>query len=324
MNSANTQQITKYSPSDKVVQSNAVSSASYDWSLVEKKIFCIILNQIHQMEILTRKQQQTILTHKDLMLTFDSNVLLRAINHITIAYKALKGFVGRVIEIKTSNKWIAVGILCYAEHNKDKHTIEIEISRKILPHVLHLSREFTQYNLSTMLNFASTYSQRFYELCMQYENRGFFYFSIDEMRKMFGLEKRYVKYADLIKKVVEKPRQELQQNYQNGNIDFFFKWSPDTYSMKGKKITTLNFSVINPAKISRNYPELLYQIRCELFEVFRSRTIMDSVDWWLTYNNFEAENLLNRIVELKDVYSTHSDIKNIIETVLTNEFQIEV
>jgi len=311
--------------SDRIVQSNSVSSASYDWRLVEKKVFCIILNQIHQMEVLARKQQHTILTHKDLALTFDSSVLLRAVDHITTAYKALKGLVGRVIEIKAHNKWVAVGIIGYAEHNTNTHTVEIQISRKILPHVLHLSREFTQYNLSAMLNFGSTYSQRFYELCKQYENRGFFYFSIDEIKKMFGIKKsQYTKYADLIKKVIEKPKQELQQCYENGSIEIFFKWSPDSYSMKGKKITTLNFSVVNPAKISRSYPELLYLIRCELFEVFRNRKVTDYVDRWITYNNLESENLFNRIVELKSAYSTHDNIKSIIETVLANEFQIKI
>jgi len=318
-------QIVTKAKTDTIVQSNSVSSAAYDWTLVEKKIFCVILNQIYQMETLARKEYREIFIDSDLILTFDSSVLLNAVNHITSAYKALKGLAGRIIEIKTGSTWIALGFISYAEHNTDTRTIEIQISRKILPHILRLSREFTRYNLSTMLSFVSTYSQRFYELCQQYESKGFFYFSIDELRKMFGIkENQYKVYSNFIEKVIEKSQNELFESYQNGTSELFFKWSPDTYSRKGKKITTLNFSVINLEKTGRSYPDCLYQIRCELFEIFGNRKIMDSVDWWLTYNNLQAEVLLNRIVEIKNVYRGSTGIQNMIQTTLINQFQIDI
>jgi len=277
------------------------------------------------MENLTRKENGRILPHEDLVLRFHSSVLLRAVNHITTACKVLKGLVGRVIEVNTKKDWLAVSVLVYAEHHKDTHTIEIEISRKILPHVLQLSREFTQYNLSAMLSFGSTYSQRFYELCLQYESTGFFYLSIEKIRKIFGIKKnQYLKYTDFVRFVIEKSQAELQRSYEDGISEVCFKWSPDSATMKGKKVTVLNFSIFNPNRLSPSLGNCLYQIRCELYEVFRSRKVMDCVDWWLTYNRLDAENLLNRILELKSVYGQSSDIENIIETVLINEFQIEI
>jgi len=319
-------QIVKFHKENSVVQSNAITSASYDWTLVEKKVFSIILNQIYQIENLARNENIETLPNEDLILTFDSKVLLRAVNHISTAYKVLRGLVGKVIEINKNKSWVAVSIFSYVEHHKDTHKIEVQISRKILPDVLKLTREFTQYSLSTMLSLRSTYSQRFYELCLQYESRGYFYFSIEQIRKIFDIKKnQYTTYSMFVKKIIEQSQNELRQSHKTGVSEVYFKWSPDSASMKGKKVTALNFSVINPNRIfGRNYADLLYQIRAELYEIFRSRRILDSVDWWLTYNSLDAEALLNRIVELKSVYEQSNNIESIIETMLINEFQIEL
>lgn len=87
----------------------------------------------------------------------------------------------------------------------------------------------------------STFSQRFYELCSQYRNAGFFFYTVEKLREMFMLEKKYKRGCDFKRRVLDDPQKELRELYNAGQCDLYFEFEPKSY--KGKEVTEYKFYV---------------------------------------------------------------------------------
>jgi plasmid replication initiation protein len=313
-------QITR-NPKELVVQSNEVTEAFYKFTLHEKRGSIILFSEIRKA---IAEKKLHISLENDLKIKFNSDALLGIVSHKTAAYKSFQELAFRTMEIKTKGKRLTVNLINWVEYETTTGEINVEVSHKILPYLAYLPKEFTQFPKKLMLSLCSVYSQRFLEHCHRWDGRGYFYLDIDEIRKMFCIEKKYKNYDDFIKYVVTPAQKELNKNFLSGASDLCFSWSPDPYSQIGKKITRLNFSVINPTRMNRKFEDYLYQIRNDIYEIFGNKKMMIALDNWLIYNSFFADEVCDRISQLKSACREQEKLPNILLQTLKNEFQINL
>jgi plasmid replication initiation protein len=81
--------------------------------------------------------------------------------------------------------------------------IGIRFSKPILPFISNLSREFTKYALSDIAGINSGYGIRIYELLVQYRQIGKREISVESLRSMLELGKKYPLFADFKKRVID-------------------------------------------------------------------------------------------------------------------------
>ena len=90
--------------------------------------------------------------------------------------------------------------------------LKLKINRELKPFYLSLDW-YTKYQLKNIMQFKSTYSFRLYELLKQYENIGNRLITIDNLRIVLDIDKKYYpKYANLKQKVVNVVLKEINNN----------------------------------------------------------------------------------------------------------------
>lgn len=90
--------------------------------------------------------------------------------------------------------------------------IEIELSIKLSPYLLQLKQQFISYKLLNIINLSSVYSIRFYEFLKKYERIGQKTYSIDELKKIFQIDKEYNLYGHFKKRVLDASQKDLKEN----------------------------------------------------------------------------------------------------------------
>ncbi|HAL9819998.1 TPA: replication initiation protein, partial [Escherichia coli] len=134
--------------------------------------------------------------------------------------------------------------------------IGIRFSKPILPFISNLSREFTKYALSDIAGINSGYGIRIYELLVQYRQIGKREISVENLRTMLELGKKYPLFADFKKRVIDTA------------VDQINEYSPlrVTYEQKktGRKVTHITFSFKEKTKSisheSTDIPKEFYKL----------------------------------------------------------------
>jgi plasmid replication initiation protein len=126
-----------------------------------------------------------------------------------------------------------------------------------------LSREFTKYALSDIAGMSSSYAIRIYELLVQYRSIGRREISVDSLRIMLELGKKYPLFADFKKRVIDTA------------IDQINEYSPlkVTYEQKktGRKVTHILFSFKEKSKSITNTSKDFYQLSDAQINLFGSQ-----------------------------------------------------
>ena len=164
-------------------------------------------------------------------------------------YKAVEDaaneLAGKKINLSKDGKKIYASWLSYVEYVEGSGIVKLRFDKSLKPYLLQLKANFTQYSLSCVINFKSSYSIRLYELLKmevwkvkksgntQFEKS----FEIEEYRHLLGVEnKAYPIFSDLRKWVIEPPVREVTEQ-TDLNI------SETKYIKTGRKITSITFVV---------------------------------------------------------------------------------
>ena len=125
--------------------------------------------------------------------------------------------------------------------------IGIRFSKPILPFISNLSREFTKYALSDIAGINSGYGIRIYELLVQYRQIGKREISVESLRSMLELGKKYPLFADFKKRVIDTA------------VDQINECSPLSVSYEqkktGRKVTHILFSFKEKSKSINQHNE---------------------------------------------------------------------
>ena len=211
-----------------VVKSNQVIEASYRLSVVEQRVVLLAIAKIPKMCEVSDDEIYTVSVQD-----------LQALGvHEKTAYRDLKEAVNRLYERSISldidDKQIKMRWVQEIQFLDSQSIIGIRFSKPILPFISNLSREFTKYALSDIAGINSAYAIRIYELLVQYRQIGKREISVDSLRTMLELGKKYPLFADFKKRVIDTA------------VDQINEYSPlkVTYEQKktGRKVTHILFS----------------------------------------------------------------------------------
>ena len=211
-----------------VVKSNQVIEASYQLSAIEQRIVLAAISRIPKNQPITDDELYPVSV---------SELQLLGVHEKT-AYRDLKEGINRLYErsinLSIEDKSIKMRWVQEIQFLDSQSIIGIRFSKPILPFISNLSREFTKYALSDIAGINSAYAIRIYELLVQYRQIGKREISVDSLRTMLELGKKYPLFADFKKRVIDTA------------VDQINEYSPlkVTYEQKktGRKVTHILFS----------------------------------------------------------------------------------
>ena len=229
-----------------VVKSNQVIEASYQLSAVEQRIVLAAISRIPKNQPIT----------DDELYPVSVDELKQLGVHENTAYRDLKEGINRLYErsinLSIDDKSIKMRWVQEIQFLDSQSVIGIRFSKPILPFISNLSREFTKYALSDIAGINSGYGIRIYELLVQYRQIGKREISVESLRTMLELGKKYPLFADFKKRVIDTA------------IDQINEYSPlkVTYEQKktGRKVTHIIFSFKEKSKSITHTSKDFYQL----------------------------------------------------------------
>ncbi len=205
-------------PDIQIYQSNAITSARYELSAIEKKIVYLLLEKVTEDD--RRKNNLKFLIYaKDL--GDDSQTKFTNYSHVREATKKL---IGRVYELKHKDEQgktvvTQTSLVSYAQYRFDGQ-IEIKIAEKMSKFFLQLAQGYTSYSLDYALSLKSIYSQRIFEFLSRFKDTGVWVVTLEELRYMLSLENKYQNYGTFKERVLDTAQKEL---YDKTNINFTYQ-----------------------------------------------------------------------------------------------------
>jgi plasmid replication initiation protein len=215
----------------RVVKSNLLIESRYRFSLIETKMFLLMIKDI---SIDDKEFTQRKLYIRDLI--EDANIGSRAI------YSRIKEISKRFAELyidlkKSDNAFDHRPIMSRFDYEKGREYIIYKFNEELKDHLLRLKKKFSSYDIQNVINCNSVYSIRIYELLksFEYEKKKKKTFELSELKKMFNCEDAYKKWADFRRFVLETAKKELKKN-----SDIYFDFSG---IKKGRSVKLVEFTI---------------------------------------------------------------------------------
>lgn len=101
-------------------------------------------------------------------------------------------------------------------YDEAKKEIRIRISQKLLPYLINLKKDYTQFQLEATLSLKSKYAKRLYEMLSHYKDQGIMKITIEELKHRLALKdlktgkEQYKPWSMFKKHVLTIPQEELK------------------------------------------------------------------------------------------------------------------
>ena len=266
-----------------VVQDNAITTARYTMTALEKNIMYMVMAQLDKSDPPTKYYR---ISGKELMERTRKK----------IKYDELKEATNRLLDrelviIRENGNYLQIRPISSAEYDSNG-MIEIGLDAKIRPYLFELKNNFTTYELNMVLSLDSKFSKRLYEMLAQFRSTGLLRLSVIEFKERLKLydsktgEEQYEKWSAFEKYVLKVAQREIAEH-----TDLAFE-----YKLKktGKKITDIEFIFNRPKVVTIPKDETVTRAVERLTTDFRLR-------------QDQAENIITRF-SLKDINRTLYDI----------------
>jgi len=219
-----------------VIQSYIVTTARYDFNVYEKRILYRLV-ELCQAQIKGQKLNDRFSINPDLWGNRDVKIPISYLlkDKEDKNYTRIKNAVERLnekkFEYEDARQWKIIRLVELPKINKYSEFVEFKIHPEIYHAILDFSKGFRKYELTTAMEFKSTYSMRFYELFSGKKEP--ITYSIDHLKIMFKIENKYALLADFVKRVINSAQKELNEK------------SPYSFEYKlektGRKVTHIKF-----------------------------------------------------------------------------------
>ena len=154
-----------------VAQDNALTQSKQPFSVMQKRCLYGIIDHVRKVYIDNPQKRGQKDLFDNMYITMPAAYLQKLGDETKDVYKALKSLCNVEFELETEERWVYTHWVLTADHDKQKNTYTILVSREIMPFLVELAENFTVYDITVAITLKSVYSQRFYELCCQYKNR---------------------------------------------------------------------------------------------------------------------------------------------------------
>ena len=232
-----------------IIQSYILTTARYEFNVYEKRLLYRVVEMIqHMLQGLKLNQRYRI--NKQIFEFYEVEMPFKALlhdeddtNHARIK-DALRRMAEKRLEYEDEKVWKLIPLILVPEIVKHDSLIKFKLHEDVYDAFLNFSKGFKKYELKTAFQFESVYAMRFYEMFSNQKTP--LIFSIDELKLMFGLEKKYTLNADFLRRVVDAAKIELDKKSP---------YSFDYHTLKkGKKIISIKFfPVQRPENIDEEF-----------------------------------------------------------------------
>lgn len=217
-------------------QANALTSARFEYSVLERNLFYSVLKQ------LTKDRKS-----KYVISTVDLQRVTGTVNNYENYREATGNMIGRVYEIEKENgNLLQVSMFSHAEYIHGQGLIEIGFSEMLHPYLFDLKNNFTQFQLDVALGLSSKFGKRMYEILSQWKtfNGGVKTFDVLELKAMLNLYnpktgvEQYKNWADFEKNVLKVAQKDLARTDISSDLSFSYK-----AEKRGRKFVSITFTI---------------------------------------------------------------------------------
>lgn len=307
-----------------VIQTNVITTARYEYSVIEKRIVYHIIKQIQS----NMGTESTLFGDPYIRIPIKELVTHDHYLQVKIASKSLRQ---KSFEINYKNEdWVETGLINWSKFTKEDGMMTYELSKMIIPVLLEVANNFTLYDLNVALSLKSPYSQRIYEFCAQFRVAGGLRISIEDFKERFKLENSPtyngpLGNSNLKSKILKKSQKEIKALFDSGECDLYFSF---IFKKTGRAFTDIEFKIFskkNPKYIPQMEEDRAYCINFikGLFREEREIPYVSHVSNELF--NKQAYNLFAlKIDSFNRKYSDapESDRKRILRRILEQDFKI--
>lgn len=316
-------------PQKLLAQDNVLTKSRYDFNVIEKRCLYIIIDTIRK-DYDGKGNQRDLFNNLRIRLTQNQLADCSDLTNISKVFASLRSLRKKDIEIDNEQHMLSVSFINYVEYDKKTKLYEVEVSFKILPYLVNLTKNFTSFNLLTAITLKSKYSQRIYELCSMYKNKPnhMFFMPVDELIQLLKLPETYKRGNFLCGKVFDVAKKELRELFDLGQCDLFFDYSPK--EKEGKKVTEWWFII--HTKETENYKEFIDAHKAEI-QLKEIEQILK--DYFPSDKKFRDRVLRIFVLDASKIEEVHTkfiakikkypeeDLPKILRTVLWQDFKIK-
>jgi len=222
------------SEENKITKANALIEARYKLTLQEQRL---ILAYISLLSPEDEDFPTVEIRVKDLIQLLE----LEDHDYYDKIKETLEKLRSRVLKIRKPDGYLITGWISSAEYFDKEGKIELTLDPKLKPYLLKLREAFTTYTLRNILKLRSSYAIRLYELLKQYQGIGRRRVTIEELRRLLGIEPHeYAKYNDFKRRVILQAQRELKEK-----TDIYFDFRE---IKRGRKVVELEFTILENPK----------------------------------------------------------------------------
>jgi len=209
--------------------SNALINGRQEYSLLEKKMFYFIINQLNpSMDV-----QEDLFG--DLYFKIPVRFFGNDYSHRTLS-DAVDKIHSRKIRIHDATSHFVINPIGMGRIRNG--IVELKLQKEAVGYFVDLKKyNYTRLELEVLLSLTSVYSQRLYEKLSQRRKLGSWGPSLDELRMLLALDTKpaYKEYSNIVIKVLEPARKELAEK-----TDIRFTYTP---IKGGRKVVGIEFSI---------------------------------------------------------------------------------
>lgn len=207
-----------------IKQPNRVTSAKYDYTLLQQKVMLFILKQLQEpINELVKDKQKTV-QQLELFRASDYveiNIPLKEISKSPSEYKELVQTIQAlrkidlVFEKKDASSGVSVTVYTgliletIVPQSKYKPSVKITMNHDVAKALVNIDGGYTKYAFEIAFNAKSKYTSRIYQLISRWKDKGGYTVSLDAFRDWLVLGDKYKDWRDLKRRVLDPVREEL-------------------------------------------------------------------------------------------------------------------
>lgn len=333
-----------YNNVDKLIisQSNKLTMAKQNLTVACRRLFYYIAYRIKNAtdeEISIEKNTPYMFTASNAELiefgvTSKTNELYRIFDELK-KYND-KNFCIHINDVDENGKSVFIGTSWILEIISEGHNTSFTISKTFTRFIRCNKSCFTMFDCSIPVSFKSVYTQRFFEICHQYEN---FYLenkrhpcmAVKDLIEIFGLEdvKSYKRIGNFEQKVLKVACDELCNMFDNGKSDIFFYYEKIKDKNTKEYYIKMDIRSNNKSKaieLSKRRIALSIIRTCEIYIKNQTNRMANFEKYMMCLNKPQIKNieskLKNKIDRYEDIGKSDKEIAMLLSSILKEEYNI--
>ena len=205
--------------SEVLFQANALTSAYYDMTPLQKNIMYMVQSMLGPDDT---PDKEYILRIRDIMSVTESE------NQYKNLQMATESMMQKIMSIPVNGNLLQVAPFSSVFYNYGQGTITISIDNKLRPFLFNLDTKFTTFGREDAMNLSSRYAKRLYEMLSQWKSMGIMKITVQELKQRLKLhnpdtkEEHYPAWQEFRRRVLEPAIDEI-----NTNTDLNVKYYPE-------------------------------------------------------------------------------------------------